>query len=283
LIWKKKKSNLVIAAVGDESIHEEWISKNKSFDLFLIYYGDTPDRFKEDADYYLQAKGYKYHLIYDAYEAFESIFSKYKYIWCPDDDLSVDAKEIGKMFKVCEEFDLKVSQPSLTKDSFYSLSIVLNKPNFKIRYTNLVEQMAPVFELESFKAVKETFKKTKSGYGLDWIWPKLLNYENCGIIDLVQIKHTRECKVGELYKKFKKEGVHPPTEKRNILKEYGIHLAICTEISSVERSLEKVCNFPKFSTDRLKFSRPSRRDKGCCNAGNSVAKRLLNFKNLIEH
>lgn len=277
-----KSKFLVISAVGDSSLHKEWISSNKNFDLALVYYGDQKEKYKKDADYYLESKGYKWHLISEIYEKFEHEFSKYDFIWCPDDDVSASPDTLNQMFSYCESKSLNLAQPSLSSDSFYDMPITLNKFNLEFRYTNVVEQMAPVFSLDVFKKLKSTFLETKSGWGLDWVWPKILEYKNCGIIDLVQVKHTREPKVGELYSKYKKEEVYPPAEKKKLLRRYGIPIAICTEISNIERPMQRVCTLHEVSKPKFKFSHFFRRDNGCSNACRKVGTRLLNFKNLID-
>ena len=33
--------NLVIATVGDNSLHKEWIKEKPNFELVLLYYGDN--------------------------------------------------------------------------------------------------------------------------------------------------------------------------------------------------------------------------------------------------
>ena len=292
MIWKRRKSNLVIAAVGDQSIHKEWISdaKNKSFDLALIYYGDLvhkEEMYKDDAKYYLKSKGYKWHLISEMYDKFEKSFSNYEFIWCPDDDVSVNSESLSHMFRYCKDKGLNLAQPSMTSDSFIGSDkkewpIVSNHTGTEFRFTNVVERMAPVFSRESFKTLRKTFIETKSGWGLDWVWPKILNYENCGVIDLIQIKHTKECESGELYEKYKKDDICPTIEKKKILRRYKIPLAICTEISNIERRMERVCVLHEVPQVKHRFNHLFRRDKGCSHACRKVGNRLLNFKNLID-
>lgn len=278
-----RSKNLVISAVGDSSIHEEWIAGGKKdFDLALVYYGDQKGRYKNDADYYLESKGYKWHLISDIYEKFERTFSKYSFIWCPDDDVSASPSTLKKMFKYCKDKNLNLAQPSLTADSFYGMPITLNKFHLEFRFTNVVEQMAPVFKGKVFKDLKKTFRETNSGWGLDWVWPKILDYEKCGIIDLVQVKHTKEGRVGELYTKYKQENIYPPAEKKKLLRRYQIPVAICTEISNIERPRERVCALHEIPQVRNRFNHFFRRDKGCSNACRKVGTRLLNLKNLID-
>ena len=58
--------NLILSAVGDNSLHKSWISEeDPSFDLFLIYYGNQENKYKNDATHYVQRKGNKYFMFYD--------------------------------------------------------------------------------------------------------------------------------------------------------------------------------------------------------------------------
>jgi hypothetical protein len=53
---------LIIARVGDHSLHQEWLkpAKFKNFDLCLSYYGDYRGRYKNDCDIYFESKGAKW-------------------------------------------------------------------------------------------------------------------------------------------------------------------------------------------------------------------------------
>ena len=66
------RKNLIIAAVGDQSLHKYWIPKKRSsYDLFLINYGSKS--FKTDAKYYIEQKGSKFNLINEAIENYSEI------------------------------------------------------------------------------------------------------------------------------------------------------------------------------------------------------------------
>ena len=46
------KKNLVIVRAGDESLHSQWLGESKEFDLFISYYGSSPDKFASDGEFY---------------------------------------------------------------------------------------------------------------------------------------------------------------------------------------------------------------------------------------
>ena len=67
--------NLVIAVVGDSSCHKTWLSKKNNFDLALIYYGNDKNKafeYNECANYFMQEKGNKFHLIYEQFRDFSA-------------------------------------------------------------------------------------------------------------------------------------------------------------------------------------------------------------------
>ena len=275
-----KNRNLIIAAVGDDSLHTYWIDNPKiqNFDLMLIYYGDTPGRYEKDALYYIEKTGYKYHLIHDAVAEHEEEIKEYDAIWCPDDDLLADTSELNKMFDIFIAYNLNVAQPSLTKDSFHSLSITMNDPKNVLRYTNVVEVMAPIFNQSTFQIVRRTFKETFSGWGFDWVWPKLVGYKRCGIIDAVRVKHTRPPRTGGLYKKYREDGVMPTHEKNYVLNRYSVE-AVCAELDRISAT-RQVTILP----DNLgRLSRPFRRDNKCSTACKVVGSRLMDIRKLINN
>ena len=58
--------NLIISAVGDESLHGEWMAGSANFDLCLIYYGNNNEvatNYAQQSTYFLRAAGMKYHLL----------------------------------------------------------------------------------------------------------------------------------------------------------------------------------------------------------------------------
>jgi hypothetical protein len=69
---------------------------------------------------------------------------------------------------------------------------------FHGRRVGFVEIMVPGFRREALELLLPTLDLTDTGWGwgLDSLWPKLLGYENVGIIDGITVTHTRP--VGEM-------------------------------------------------------------------------------------
>lgn len=193
------KKYLIIARVGDNSLHSTWINNNnRNFDLFISYFGSEDKKYALHADYYEHVKGGKWPIISLLVEKNWETISKYDAVWFPDDDLLIDTYSICKMFDTFSAFDLSLAQPALSMDSYFSHACLLQQKKSIIRFTNFVEVMAPIFSLSSLEKVKHTFSQSKSGWGLDFLWPHLVNGK-IGIIDATPIIHTRPIG-GELYK-----------------------------------------------------------------------------------
>lgn len=198
-------NNLIISPVGDNSLHNSWISEKKNFDLILIYYGDSEDiaqSYTSHSPYVYMAKGEKYHLLKSFIQNNIEFISKYEYIWLPDDDVAIPSEDINKLFNIVKEYNLSISQPSM--DGYVSHEIVKPISNSLLRYTNFVEVLAPLFNLETLLKVYNTFDLNYSSWGYDYLWPHLLDYpqDKIAIIDDIVMTHTRP--VGQNYSRFLK-------------------------------------------------------------------------------
>lgn len=224
ITYSGDKRFLVMARVGDSSLHKEWLpqSTDRNFDLFLEYYGDGSNDYRNDCDFYSEAKETKWPRLYQVMEEWGDCILEYDAIWIPDDDISVDCKTINEMFDLFMDYDLALAQPALTWDSYYSHDITLKVKGNILRYTNFVEVMVPIFSSEALELLWETFYESESGWGLDSIWPKLLGYskDSIAIIDKVAVKHTRKVKSGSLYNVINRS---PYEELEQICKEYNVY------------------------------------------------------------
>jgi hypothetical protein len=212
--------NLVIVACGDNSLHSDWLLGDKNFDFGFIYYGDSDEKFEEykkQSKYNLKKKGQKWHLIYDFIKIFEDEIKKYDYIWFPDDDLKTDFDSINRLFNINTDFKLNLSQPTL--DGYVSFDIERRIDESILRFTDFVEIICPIMNIKTVFKLLDTFIYNDSGWGLDFLWPKILGYpENkIAIIDDVTVTHTRP--VSGDYSRFKKK---PMDELTELFQKYGL-------------------------------------------------------------
>ncbi|MGJ7923224.1 DUF707 domain-containing protein [Neobacillus sp. LXY-4] len=218
-----KKRFLVMARVGDSSLHKEWLKpkEHKNFDLYLEYFGDGSNDYKSNCQFYAEAKETKWPRFYRVMKEYGDEIFKYDAVWMPDDDIYTNCSDINKMFKIFKRYKLALAQPALTNDSYYSHPITLRKSKYFLRYTKFVEVMVPIFSRDALKLCWRSFKKSKSGWGLDSIWPKLLGYPDnkIAIIDEIGVKHTRAVGGGTLYQDIQGSAYQ---ELDRICKEYGV-------------------------------------------------------------
>lgn len=194
--------SLVIVRAGDKSLHRSWLTgAAREFDLFVSYFGDKPDQYQGDGEYYDARKGTKYPAIAQLFAEQPELLERYDTFWLADDDLAVSTDVINRMLNLFRGLGLSLAQPALTADSYHSWPLTLEHPDYVVRYTKFVECMAPLFDKPALLACLPTFSECASGYGLDYVWPKLIGRgrrHNIAIIDATPVRHTRPLG-GELY------------------------------------------------------------------------------------
>lgn len=210
-------SYLVISAIGDDSLHKEWVSGgNRTFDIILISYEDG-EVYDTDIDFIIKQKGQKYPMLKGFIKNNKDLIRKYSYIWLPDDDLSISTDGINRLFDISEQYGLYISQPSLSGHA--SHDITLRVDDTGVRFTNFVEVMGPLFKSEILLKLYRTFDENPSSFGLDYLWPYLLGYpeDKIAIIDDVNMVHVRP--LGIYYNRHSRS---PLLDLDILLKKYGI-------------------------------------------------------------
>ncbi len=189
--------NLIIVAAGDESLHRLWGFGN--FDIFIVYYGNETNRYRQSCKYYHQDKGTKFALVSKLVDNFKDLISEYDAIFIPDDDLYITSSILNKFFELFHSYKLELAQPSII--GWASIPLTLHQPNTLLRYTNWVEIMCPCFSRNAFLKCISTFNETKSNWGIERLWNKNLNTpkDKIAIIDTTIVIHTRPCFFGDTY------------------------------------------------------------------------------------
>jgi len=214
--------NLIIAAVGNNSCHTEWLTGQVNFDTCLIYYGDNIEKstaYQQQATHFVLAKGQKYHLIKNFIDANPDLLAQYEYIWMPDDDVSINANQINRLFQIAKEKQLWLCQPAMT--GYTSHPFTKPRPFSFMRFTNFVEVLAPLMSIDTLLLLKDTFQLNESAWGLEFLWNHKLNApkNRIAIIDKIKMWHTRP--VGKDYARF---STHPAEELRMINDKFNLQL-----------------------------------------------------------
>lgn len=233
------RKNLAILRAGDGSLHRRWIAAppaERDFDLFISYYGKTEGMHRTDAEYWEHRPGPKWSCIAELLAEHPELIDRYQAFWFPDDDLDADTDTLNRMFALFHGLRLKLAQPALTRDSYFSWPQLLQRPGFVLRQLAYVEVMAPLFTRDSLRTCLPSFQRSRSGWGLDWLWPQALGGSRDGriaVLDATPVKHTRPVGGGgDLYKNNPE--LDPRNDSRRLTAEAGL---------SVERFTHKfVCH-----------------------------------------
>ena len=191
---KASPRGLVVLRCGQSSLHWDWLDgPRRNWDLILCPYQD------------IDARGHAARVIpgqkWDGLARFFAEFHlwrDYDYICLPDDDIATDANTLNVFFDLCERYKIKLAAPALTPNSYFSHPITMKNTEFLARRTNFVEIMMPCFSAAFFQEVLSTLDLSRSGtgFGLDFLWPHMLAYEDIWIFDESAVHHTRP--VGEM-------------------------------------------------------------------------------------
>lgn len=212
--------NVIILCAGDNSLHKNWLGDKQDFDLIIIYYGNSDEIVKEyqkHAKLVLMNKGQKWHLIYNFVKEYKNTLKDYDFFWFPDDDLDTNVNDLNKFFEINTKFKLWLSQPSLT--GYVSYEIERPIPDSILRFTNFVEIICPAMDRITLARLVDYFNINESGWGLDYLWPKILSYptNKIAIVDAITVEHTKQ--IGGDYTRFKKE---PIEELKEVFAKYNL-------------------------------------------------------------
>jgi hypothetical protein len=216
------KRNLILSPIGDESVHRSWINHadERQFDLFLMYYGDRQGFGREDATYYVARKGFKWELVGHALDEHANVLDHYANIWIPDHDVRADTRSINRMFDLFDHYRLQLAQPAIAQGEV-SYETLRQRPSVVLRYAPLVEVMCPLFTREALSRVAFSFEESRSGCGLDWLWPRYFLPHEVAILDAVGVEHVGKLFRGENYQRLAELGVFPADDFRRVIDRYG--------------------------------------------------------------
>lgn len=214
-------TQLVIVRAGDQSLHNQWMMGPDlpRFDLAVSYYGygELPE---SRAAFVHRYVGGKWDGLYSFFESNPELLDKYEWIWLPDDDIAADTRNINHLFDMARQCQLKLAQPSLSWNSYYSHLLTLNNPRFIVRYTNFIELMAPLFHRSLLQKILPAFRGRRFGFGLDFYWSRWIEqpFMASGIIDTLTVTHTKPVSRGQLYNASSHT---PKLEARRLFDYYG--------------------------------------------------------------
>lgn len=188
---------LCVTRIGNKQACADWIFDTKllsKMTLILSSFQDLNFNVPEHPSIIRhEYKGGKWQGIFDFFQKNPSYLNDYDYFFFPDDDIETTASNILAFFAQCEEHDLKLAQPALKADSYFSHIITIERSAFSVRRTNFVELMIPYMSKKVLQQSLPFFKDTNYGWGLDFIWANFTDNptEQVGIIDTTPVGHYR--------------------------------------------------------------------------------------------
>jgi hypothetical protein len=189
-----RRTNLVLARVGVDSLHPEWLDpgNDRSWDLRLVPYQPIAAHDHIDCVVGEVVTGPKWSGIRQVLHSWDG-WRDYDHVWIPDDDIRTSQRMINEMFDVAAKVGLELFAPALDETSHYAHFSTMRNSSFYGRWVGFVEIMVPGFRADTLARLLPTLdlSETGWGWGLDSVWPKLLGYANVGIIDGTPVAHTR--------------------------------------------------------------------------------------------
>jgi hypothetical protein len=188
----------------------------RNFDIALNMYA-CPDK-KELLDNceYLYSGGInKFKAAYQFVD--DALLDTYQGFAFLDDDLEVTYSHLSQFFHYCSAHGFGLAQPSLSSDSYFSHRQLVNASPSAWRAVEMVEVMCPYFSRGALQVALNTFDLSYSTWGLDHIWPRLLNIEPV-VVDEFSIKHTQPGGGSDnaFYRYMRGIGVSPARERHQL-------------------------------------------------------------------
>jgi hypothetical protein len=208
------RRNLLVVRAGDGSLHPGWIAGagTRDFDLLVSYFGRQPGRYRNEAEHYHEMQGPRWPAHNVICREHPGILAPYDQVCFACDDLVADLDTWNRLFATCRLYALDLAQPAI--EGHVSYEITRPVDGCVLRYTNFVEIMCPVFSSRALTVLRDTFGESVSGWGLNWVWPKLLAGDawRIGIVDSARVRHSRPLREGPLYPLLHNLGVNPIAE-----------------------------------------------------------------------
>ncbi len=190
------RRDLVILRANEASLHRSWpvdiAPADRSWDLCVSFYGrgKPPNDFSEYGS--VQREERKFQAIRSLLMCHPSL-TAYDYVMFPDDDIQMSWGDINASFHAMRRWRLELGQPSLHPDGVINYEATRQDARYHVRFASMVEVMIPIMSRATLLACLQTFDLTRSSYGIDYAWSKIVGGDprSIGIIDDVAVMHTR--------------------------------------------------------------------------------------------
>ncbi len=162
------KNYIIFTSAGDNSNLHTWLTGKQEFDLWVTYYGDTPEKYKDVATYYNARKGGKFPNLHYVYQTWPELLERYEAIMVLDDDIIIDAYKLSALFKIRAQHDLWALQPSYEPLGKNFHPITVSKKMYLLRFTNFIEMGTPLFRKDKLDEFMQVYEPENVDGGIDW-------------------------------------------------------------------------------------------------------------------
>lgn len=190
------RKNLVVVRAGRNSLHRRWHDipyEKRNYELLVSYFSEDAYAgfVAEPGVEAVLIKGGKWDGLHKT--LINRDLGQYDYFWLPDDDLDISAEDVNALFTAMDTHGLRIAQPSLSLNSYFSHFVFSQCPGFVLRYTNYIEIMAPCLHRDVLLKALPFFQNTMSGYGLDYTWCRWAEAGafRAAVLDEIAMHHTR--------------------------------------------------------------------------------------------
>ena len=188
--------DLIIVRAGKRSLHNVWLDPKTPppWDLLICPYEEIPSAQPEGVlmSEVVPASKWKWGALNILLNAWQE-WRNYRYVLMADDDLLASQETWSKFFERCAHYGAQLAQPGLMFGSYFSHGMTMQNTQFVARRVSFVEIMMPCFRSDVLAQLQGTFgvSPSGSGFGLDLLWAKQLEYKHLFIIDETPVHHTR--------------------------------------------------------------------------------------------
>lgn len=192
----KTESNrfLVISRIGQQSLHREWCgpASERRFDVLLSAYDSAVTDPRQPGTLFEYRPGAKVAGYGEIMRDHADLIARYDYVSLFDDDLSISTHDLQRLFDIVAQHQLKIAQPALSHDSYFTFAALLKNPSFRLRYVNYIEMMCPIFRADVLTAIQPLYALGFES-GIDLIWCNLVStsLQDFAVIDEITVRHTR--------------------------------------------------------------------------------------------
>lgn len=242
-----RKENIVFILEKQEKKYVNWTNNRNSYDI-VLFQSQSDNKWKD---------------INSIKSRFYKKIKKYKTISFVDSDVNFN-EDINEYFDVFLRNDLQYASPA------YKLSSDFFSPNdCLLRYVNYIPIKFITFSVSSFNSLDNIFLYNDSGSGIDWVIPKLFDYEGIAIIDAHSIDSS-----------YKEDKNFVVDDLIKIYNEFELSSFYNVEFDRIDQDEIKdpFCNIKLIDLNKIKkmkFSRPSRRSNGCLDEDVYLSDRMM--------